>query len=192
MLVGQFGNTIFSGQGYHYLLQKWVLQFYHINIKNQTFHRRKCLTKNFRSPGSDDNPDPRLTKNKLAVLTGVISRYSIFYSFYKGVQMKMHRHHFLFTTRFEQMCGAFSPWPSQEVKKSLPWPTATTKTSQLTAPPTSPSEEQNHHGHHQVGDEPNLPTQHTVHARVVKFLPWIVPLIFSESTCNYGQANEGE
>merc|ERR1712179_445425 len=40
--------------------------------------------------GSDDNPDPRLAKNKLAVLTGVISR-------------------------FEQMCGAFSPWPSQEV-----------------------------------------------------------------------------
>ena len=35
---------------------------------------------NFRSPGSDDNPDPRLAKNKLAVLTGVISRYSIFYS----------------------------------------------------------------------------------------------------------------
>lgn len=86
----------------------------------------------FRSPGSDDNPDPRLAKNKLAVLTGVISR-------------------------FEQMCGAFSPWPSQE-----------------------------------VGDEPNLPTQHTVHARVVKFLPWIVPIIFKESTCNYGQANEGE
>ena len=79
MLVGQFGNTTFSGQGYHYLLQKWVLQFYHINIKNQTFHRRKCLTKNFRSPGSDDNPDPRLAKNKLAVLTGVISRYKIFY-----------------------------------------------------------------------------------------------------------------
>ena len=82
MLVGQFGNTTFSGQGYHYLLQKWVLQFYHINIKNQTFHRRKCLTKNFRSPGSDDNPDPRLAKNKLAVLTGVISRYRIFYSFF--------------------------------------------------------------------------------------------------------------
>ena len=80
MLVGQFGNTTFSGQGYHFLLQKQVLQFYHINIKNQTFHRRKCLTKNFRSPGSDDNPDPRLAKNKLAVLTGVISRYSIFYS----------------------------------------------------------------------------------------------------------------
>ena len=155
MLVGQFGNTTFSGQGYHYLLQKRVLQFYHINIKNQTFHRRKCLTKNFRSPGSDDNPDPRLAKNKLAVLTGVISRYSIFYSVFllqyvessfdpdhikvcKGVQrcivkdpyyyetftfkMKMHRNHFLFTTRFEQMCGAFSPWPSQEVKKSFPSP----------------------------------------------------------------------
>jgi len=77
----------------------------------------------FRSPGSEAEPDPRKAKDKLAVLTGVISR-------------------------FEQMCGAFSPWPSQE-----------------------------------VGDEPNLPTQHTVHARVVNFLPWIVPIVFGKSSC---------
>ena len=40
-----------------------------------------------------------------------------------------------------------------------------------------------HLHHHQVGDEPNLPTQHTVHARVVKFLPWIVPIVFAKSSC---------
>ena len=37
--------------------------------------------------------------------------------------------------------------------------------------------------YHQVGDEPNLPTQHTVHARVVNFLPWIVPIVFGKASC---------
>eukprot|EP00092_Neocalanus_flemingeri_P085849 GFUD01108081.1.p1 GENE.GFUD01108081.1~~GFUD01108081.1.p1 ORF type:complete len:485 (+),score=107.24 GFUD01108081.1:73-1455(+) len=60
---------------------------------------------------------------KLAVLTGVISR-------------------------FEEMCGAFSPWPSEE-----------------------------------FGDEPNLPTQHTVHARVQTHLEWIVSNVFTEGSC---------
>ena len=39
------------------------------------------------------------------------------------------------------------------------------------------------HHYHQVGDEPNLPTQHTVHARVVNFLPWIVPIVFGKASC---------
>ena len=66
--------------------------------------------------------------------------------------------------RFERQCGAFSPYPSEEVKDHL----------------------DHHFDQHldlQVGDEPNLPTQHTVHARVVNFLPWIVPIVFGESSC---------
>ena len=51
-------------------------------------------------------------------------------------------------SRFEEMCGAFSPWPSQE-----------------------------------VGDEPILPTQHTVHARVQNHLDWIARNVFSEGSC---------
>ena len=34
----------------------------------------KTSNKNFRSPGSEAEPDPRKAKDKLAVLTGVISR----------------------------------------------------------------------------------------------------------------------
>ena len=34
----------------------------------------KTSNKNFRSPGSEAEPDPRKAKDRLAVLTGVISR----------------------------------------------------------------------------------------------------------------------
>ena len=70
--------------------------------------------------------------------------------------------------RFERQCGAFSPYPSEEVKDH---------------PDLHPDHHLDHHLDHQVGDEPNLPTQHTVHARVVNFLPWIVPIVFGESSC---------
>ena len=70
--------------------------------------------------------------------------------------------------RFERQCGAFSPYPSEEVKDH---------------PDLHPDHHLDPHLDHQVGDEPNLPTQHTVHARVVNFLPWIVPIVFGESSC---------
>ena len=70
--------------------------------------------------------------------------------------------------RFERQCGAFSPYPSEEVKDHLDH---------------HPDHHLDLHLDHQVGDEPNLPTQHTVHARVVNFLPWIVPIVFGESSC---------
>ena len=71
--------------------------------------------------------------------------------------------------RFERQCGAFSPYPSEEVKDHL-----------------------GIHLDHQVGDEPNLPTQHTVHARVVNFLPWIVPIVFGESSCKIAGVDNTE
>lgn len=77
----------------------------------------------FRNPSSTSKTWIQNTNQKLAVLTGVISRY-------------------------EEMCGAFSPWPSQE-----------------------------------FGDQPNLPTQHTVHARVQVHLSWIMRHVFLENSC---------
>ena len=78
--------------------------------------------------------------------------------------------------RFERQCGAFSPYPSEEVKDH-PNLHPDHHLDQ------HPDLRLDHHPDHQVGDEPNLPTQHTVHARVVNFLPWIVPIVFGESSC---------
>ena len=75
--------------------------------------------------------------------------------------------------RFERQCGAFSPYPSEEVKDH-------------------PDQHLDLHLDLQVGDEPNLPTQHTVHARVVNFLPWIVPIVFGESSCKIAGVDNTE
>ena len=41
------------------------------------FCRNHLNNKNFRNPGSDAEPDPRMAKDRLAVLTGVISRWRL-------------------------------------------------------------------------------------------------------------------
>ena len=79
--------------------------------------------------------------------------------------------------RFERQCGAFSPYPSEEVKDHLD---------------LHLDLHIDLHLDHQVGDEPNLPTQHTVHARVVNFLPWIVPIVFGESSCKIAGVDNTE
>ena len=116
------------------------------------------------------------------------------------------------------MCGAFSPWPSQEVPSlspvsplpssfpslylqlpfchlhfhrytimTLQWRVCMGKAVGGWMMQHHPSQYHLHlyhlHHYHQVGDEPNLPTQHTVHARVVNFLPWIVPIVFGKASC---------
>ena len=93
----------------------------------------------FRNPASGSKDWSK--GKKLAVLTGVISRYTI-------IKISFPVDNFTIFYRFERMCGAFSPWPSQE-----------------------------------VGDEPNLPTQHTVHARVQNHLEWISQNVFAEGSC---------
>ena len=83
--------------------------------------------------------------------------------------------------RFERQCGAFSPYPSEEVKDHPDL-----------HPDHHPDLHLDQHLDHQVGDEPNLPTQHTVHARVVNFLPWIVPIVFGESSCKIAGVDNTE
>ena len=38
----------------------------------------------------------------------------------------------------------------------------------------------------QAGDQPNLPTQHTIHTRVQTNLQWIASTVFEGATCGIG------